>query len=364
MQLNGNILALDTTGAVYRFERDHAVQDAMSAGGDEVFPAVRDLLGEPQLLRGPDGSSAIVIACRADGPNCQLVLRRLERDGTRKSDKVGLPAALAGRAAVCQAAVILPLADGSLARVRLSGEGQRDIGPNWRGLGARPGLRCEVLHWQADDFLVTDGHRKIMRLSWPDAAKYRLDTAQAIELPARIVGSVARWPEAHDASPAAFVADANGSVHLIQGDRPRIERSWALGTAGERITAGPWIAADRVFVVVGYRRLIAIELSKPAAAWEYLCAGDGINVAPVSIDGKLVVSDQAGMFVALDPANGRPLGPIFRHPAEVAPTAAPAALGPGRLFAPLTDGAALILPLADLMRSNGTRRNADSEDQR
>jgi hypothetical protein len=34
----------------------------------------------------------------------------------------------------------------------------------------------------------------------------------------------------------------------------------------------------------------------------------------------------------------------------VAPAAAVAAFGPGRLFAPLTDGTALLLPLADLAR--------------
>ena len=63
-----------------------------------------------------------------------------------------------------------------------------------------------------------------------------------------------------------------------------------------------------------------------------------------------MVADLAGRFVALDPATGKPLGDGYQFPAEAAPASAVVEFGPGRLFAPLTDGTVMLLPLADLGR--------------
>ena len=67
------------------------------------------------------------------------------------------------------------------------------------------------------------------------------------------------------------------------------------------------------------------------------------------VDGVLVVADLSGRFVALDPGTGKELGG-YQFPAEAAPAAAVTAFGPGRLFAPLTDGTVLLLPLAELRK--------------
>ena len=103
------------------------------------------------------------------------------------------------------------------------------------------------------------------------------------------------------------------------------------------------------FVVVGQKRLVAIDPARDEPAWTSTTTGDGISFAPALVDGKLVVADQGGIFMALDAATGKPLGPGFRHPAEVAPTTAPITFGPGRIFAPLTDGSALVLPISELI---------------
>jgi hypothetical protein len=62
----------------------------------------------------------------------------------------------------------------------------------------------------------------------------------------------------------------------------------------------------------------------------------------------LLVADQSGRFVGLDPATGRRLGPGYTLRASAAPAASPVAFGPHRAFAPLSDGTVLLLSLFHL----------------
>src|SRR5438270_32918 len=59
--------------------------------------------------------------------------------------------------------------------------------------------------------------------------------------------------------------------------------------------------------------------------------------------GPIGVADLNGRYVGLGPANGKPGGPGYRVEEAVAPSASPVAFGPSLLFAPLTDGTALLL---------------------
>jgi outer membrane protein assembly factor BamB len=122
-----------------------------------------------------------------------------------------------------------------------------------------------------------------------------------------------------------------------------------VGSTAEPITSGPWIVGERTYLVVNHRKLIALDSTNDQPAWTYETPGDGIVFAPTLIDARLIVADQAGIYTALDPATGTALGPGFHHPAVVAPASAPVAFGPGRVFAPLTDGSALVLNVADLI---------------
>ena len=103
--------------------------------------------------------------------------------------------------------------------------------------------------------------------------------------------------------------------------------------------------------VVDRTKLIWLDPDRDAPAWTADVPGDGVEARPQLADGRLVVADAAGLFLALDPATGRALGPGYRHPAVVAPAAAPVAFGAGRLFAPLTDGSALLLEAAELTKA-------------
>ncbi len=49
--------------------------------------------------------------------------------------------------------------------------------------------------------------------------------------------------------------------------------------------------------------------------------------------------------MGLDAATGQARGPGYQLRVSVGPAAAPVGFGPGRAFAPLTDGTALLLPL-------------------
>ena len=82
--------------------------------------------------------------------------------------------------------------------------------------------------------------------------------------------------------------------------------------------------------------------------WEYKTSGGAIVGQPAEAGGVLVVSDDGGRFVGLDPATGRRLGAGYTLRAAVAPAGTPVAFGPGRAFAPLTDGTVLLLPLDQL----------------
>ena len=342
--LGGGVLAMDPSGAAYWFSSNPSAP--FTPDGFRVIPPLSEIVGRAQLLSDAAADRAWVLAARPDGNGAiQLAVTAMTGNREQRQRLVTLPAKPAGTAAIGGDALVLPLADGSLGRIPLDGHSQRVIGPNWRGLGARPDTLGHVLHWKDDDFLVSDGGRRIVRLHWSAGGPYAMISDRAIELPARLRGAPVRWPDAS----AALVADAGGSVHLIRGEQPGIVRSWSFGSAAEPITAGPWVVGGLGLVVVGGKRLVAFEAERETPAWIFQTPGDGILFAPALVDDRLIVADQSGVFLALDRATGRALGPGYRYPAEAASAAAPIGFGPGRFFAPMTDGAALVLAIGDLM---------------
>jgi outer membrane protein assembly factor BamB len=102
-------------------------------------------------------------------------------------------------------------------------------------------------------------------------------------------------------------------------------------------------------VVVDRHTLVWLNPAADQPVWKYVSDGHGIESPPRLIDGKLVVADLAGRLTAIDPATGKPVGGGYQITAEAAPSAI-TAYGAGRLFAPLTDGTVLVLPIAELGR--------------
>ena len=345
--LGGSVIVLDQSGGLYRFDpAQHPpnVTDPWQAGGTEIAKPIGDLVGSPFLLSPVTHgalSEAWAVLVRPDDGGYRLVLRRVSADGSVTERSASLPSPPAGTPALGPNTVVLPLADGQLCRVPLDVENPKPmLGPTWRA-GATPDARGHVVHWKADEFLVSDGGRRLYRLTWPAGARYDLDTPRPIELAQRVVTPPARLPNG-----GVAVGDASGTVTLIGGDRPTAVRAWRLGP----VTAGPWAVGDKLAVIVDRRKLIWLNPDADQPVWTYTTPGDGIESPPRLVEGKLVVADLAGRFMALGPATGKPAGGGYQFPAEAAPSSAVTAFGAGRLFAPLTDGTVLLLPIAELTR--------------
>jgi outer membrane protein assembly factor BamB len=339
--LGGAVVVLDQSGAIYRFEPGAGdAKDPWQAGGQEIAKPEPDLAGLSWLLPAADGKSAWAFSVRPDEPTFRLLLRHIAADGTLTATSTTVPAPLAGPPALTADAAVMPLADGQLFRVMLDTDNPRPaLGPTWRATAAGASVRGSVARWREDQFLVSDGGRRLLRLSW--GAKYELDMRQPLELVPRIAHLVACKSGGTD---SAAVADVSGTVTLVRGDRPTAARSWRLGP----VTAGPWAIGDRLAVVVDRKKFVWLNPDADQPVWTYTTPGDGIDFPPRVIDGKLVVADLAGRFIAIDPATGKAAGNGYQFPAEAAPTSVVTPFGPGRLFAPLTDGSVLLLRLKEL----------------
>lgn len=344
--LGAGVIAIDPSGSAYWFTSSATAPFAPD--GFRAIQPAHDLAVRPQLLKQPDGTAVVVLACRPEAGAFQLTLTTIEANREQRTKTVTLPSPPAGTAGLGPNALIVPLADGSLARIPTDGDDARQVGPNWRPLGSRSDSVGHVMHWYGDHFLVNDGGRKLILLRWPAGSQYALASDKAIELAARMTDAPVALTQSNGA-PAAIVADQSGAVHLVRGAVPAIERSWQVGSAAEPITAGPWVAGKLVLVVVGNNKLVAMNPEQAAPAWSYASTGGSLRHAPALIDGRLIVADQSGGFIALDAATGAAQGPGYRHPGETAAVSAPVLLGPGKFFAALADGSALVMPVADLL---------------
>lgn len=336
---DNQVIALDARGALFQFDANVIPKDAPGPwvmGGKEIAPPLTDLTGPAFLLREPEGNSAYSIQTQ----NKSLILRAV-RGGAEVSERqMGLPAALAGTPGLGPDAVILPLANGLLCRVSLDTTADRpELGPTWRSLASAPDALGHVVHWHGDQFLVTDGSRKVRPLAWP-----AMPEESALELERRIVGA----PVVVSADPPqACVADAGGTVTLFQGTSLNVVRTWKPGGADQPITAGPFAVNGKIGCVVGAKRLVWLDPTKDEPLWTFTTPGDGLIGGPQPLVDRLVVADQSGRFFLLDVGTGKPILPAgYQHPAAVSLTTVPVPFGHGRLFAPMSDGTVLLLPVA------------------
>jgi hypothetical protein len=325
----------------------------------------------PLLLPAAGGQSAYEIACPGDGK--QLLVRHVvPREGERRlkpvERTVTLTEPLAGTPVLVGDWLVLSLASGDLARLSLTQPDNSipELGDNWRSRQASPEARCYLAPLDSDRFLSTDGGRGLIVWRWsatglrslpPDAEK------PTLALPDRIVAAPLVLP----ANPAGgtipvCVADSAGNVTLLHVlgdgrlDKPR--RTWNLGGT---VTAGPALASAsedgvRISCVVDGRQLVWLDPARDEPVWKYTTGGPAIVGQPQQVGDVLVVADQGGHYVALDPKTGEKRGPGYTLQGSIAPAASPVAFGPNRAFAPLSDGTALLLPLKKL-----TGTEADKE---
>lgn len=370
----GHVLTLDQSGGLFAFDASKykTPEGHWMTGGKSLAHALDDgRLLPPALLRGP-GGTAYEIACPGKGE--QLVIRRYtsgEEGLEPKVEDVDPPYDLRGKAPVGGApsvgagGVLVPLANGSTLRFDLDGKFLGD-GPNWRPDSANWDVRPHAVWLSAEEFLLTDGARGLLRFYWPNDKKKTWlavpdkggeATEPTIEMPARIVAPpLALPPEAGQTGVRVLVATADNALTLLEGKDWQAARKAGEGLAvkrrwdvGGRITAAPFLIGRHVLCVIDRRHLVCLDPQQPERVWRFTAA-DAIVGQPQLIEGLLIVADQAGRFVGVDPATGKAVGRPYKLTAQVAPAASPAAFGPGQAFAPLTDGTVLLLPLQELRK--------------
>jgi hypothetical protein len=154
--------------------------------------------------------------------------------------------------------------------------------------------------------------------------------------------------------PRVCVADVGGVVTLlgVRGDGLlEVKRTWDLHGP---VTAGPFVRTlpsgeQRIGCVVRGTRLVWLDPTRDESVWEYPTQG-AVAGLPQLVEGLLVVADQSGKIVGLDPVSGEAAGAGYQLAGSVVPATSPVAFGPGRLFVPLSDGTAVLLELAKLLK--------------
>lgn len=362
LQLGQEVLAVDQGGGLFRFDprrQPNRPDLEWQIGGQSISRPLEDSSGTPPyLLSGPEGTAYEMVA---SGKGTDLVIRRLQPDkegekGSLTEHTLELRAPLAGAPALGAGGLLLPLADGSLRRLYLPLDNSPGVeGPDWRLTRAGLDQPAHVLWLNDQEFLTTDGSRGLNRWRWPKGGvwhavpKSKDARTSALELSARIVSAPVLVPRDEPTAEAQVcAADAEGNLYLVQakGDALQIVRRWTLGG---KVTAGPFVRGKQIGCIVDRRRLVWLDPAAEKPLWAYTSVGEAIVGQPQRIDDQLVVADVSGRFVGLDPATGQPRGPGCVLRSSVAPAASPIAFGPGRMFAPLTDGTVLLLPLHRLL---------------
>jgi hypothetical protein len=364
------LLALDQSGGLYVLDaqRFPPTQGAtwQSGGVRLAGPLDENLAVAPLLARAADGKSAYEVA--APGHGRSLVVRQVQwgvgRALEMRERTVPLSSPLAGTPAVVGSMLVLPLADGALGRLKLplpaEGAEGPETGPDWRSRRAPPDARGAVVALGPDRFLTTDGARGVTVWQWGTGADSwksfpadRDRDAPTVELGERVVGVPLLLPAAEGGRLRLCVAGAGGLVALLSATADgglQVERTWDMG---KPMTTGPFPCrlaggAVRVGCLAGKdnSQMAWLDPKQEGVRWRYATPrGEAIVGVPRRSENLLIVADGAGRFVGLDVETGQAEGPGYALRGSVAPAAGPVPFGPGRLFASLSDGTALLLPL-------------------
>lgn len=359
------ILAMDQAGALFAFDTQQQIgqQNAPwqsrgkmvpECGGLDDNPAV-----SPLLLPGAKPGTALQIACPGKGTH--LIVRQLEvsKEGvvTATVAEGALPAPLAGTPAYTEARLVLPLANGVLVWIPLPWDGKTvHAGPNWRARTVDPQAPGHATALDADRFVTNDGGVGLTVWEWTQPAVWKSypEDKAAYELSARVVAAPLLISPGANGKQRLVVGDSAGTLTLLvkeKNHRLTVSRTWKLPG---RITAGPFLIGDgmtsRVGCIVDQRQLVCIDPAKSEILWRYQ-SPDGKRLVglPGKLKGKLLVVDQTGRYVALYPADGKPVSNGYKLQGSLAPAATPVLFDEQHLFAPLSDGTIMLLPVERLV---------------
>jgi hypothetical protein len=366
-----NVLALDQGGGLFAFdvERFKGIQDEWPVGGRSVAQAIDDGETPPILVAGPDRKTAYEFAIpkTRPGTNSTLIVRRYQDQGgpvplvQPRQRQLNDRLALAGNPAVSSAGILVPLSDGTILRFGLDGAFVGE-GPSWKVDRDDPGTQAHVVWLNGEEFLATDGIRSINRWRWKAGAPTYFQVPApvnrdeaTIRMPANIVGEPLPLEGKGPGEVGALVACEDRTLYLIEGKKAEALKPGLQGlaitatwNARGKITAAPFFVRDFAAVIADRNRLLLFAPGKADPLWEYKSEGEAIVGQPQIVEDVLIVADQSGRYVGLDPVSGKPRGKGYKLQASAGPAASPVAFGPGQAFAPLTDGTILLLDLNSL----------------
>ncbi len=373
------LLGMDPGGALVFFDPTSHQDDGLGEwrrGGQylaEAFP--ENPRFAPLFLRDDTGQSVWQIGCpgtlgAAEPANAGLTLliRKVGwKPGRRElvvesESRVVLSAAPAGPPVRQGEQLLIPLTSGVLVRVPLNSPAPKEAGgSNWRARRLGPDTPGHILVIDDERFLTCNGLDGVTCWRWgandplpmplprnrrPRAVGKRREIASTLTLPGQLAAPPLLLPNA--AAPIVCLTEVTGWVRLLTvqpGGELEPLRSWDLKG---RVTAGPFLRVlpggeKRIGCVVDQTRLVWLDPDQVAPAWEYH-GTETIVGQPQLVKDSLLVADQGGQFLLLNPADGK-VSKQHRLRGNISATLSPVAFGPKRAFAPMTDGTVLLLPL-------------------
>lgn len=354
VRVGADVVAVDQGGGLFAFHPGPGLRSLPR--GWRIDPAAAlspsdERTARTHLLPEPGGQWAIEVAWAATGT--ELVVRRHEPGKAKTEMHYRLSAPPGGTPFLAGESLLLPLADGDLLRQPLREGAEPSKVVHWRAPYADAGAQGHVVALGGDDLISTDGSTGLTHWHWPAGPVYQ--QMAKLLLPARITDAPALLPasNAPDKQQLA-IGCADGRLYLVE-DRPAasgggrelaIVRWWDLGG---RLTAGPFLRGPRLGCVVDRTLLLWLDPSRDTPLWQYR-SPDVLEGQPRLIGPSLVLADLRGRYVCLDPETGKANSAAgYQLRASVAPAGSPVAFGSDKVLAPLSDGTALLLPLADFI---------------
>jgi outer membrane protein assembly factor BamB len=343
---HGGVLALDRHSGLYAFDPSQTggAGGELYASGSLLAAANGERRDGPAfLLESPDGKTASVVLGSEGGTS--VAIWRYERNLAPVVQNVLLRSPLLGTPALGADYLLLPLADGSLLRQPFDGKSSRS--GTWRSSGADRKSAGSVLHLGPGEFITTDGSRGISRWTWAADSNSPKEEA-TIQAGGRVTGTPALLPPGLPGSERfVAIAESAGTIRLLKASDLSTVRSWNVSG---KITDGPYVLGAQLACVADGKRLIGMDPTQDAL-WEYLSDKHPIVGRPQIVKDIVVVADRGGRLVGLDPMTGKSVTPYVPLGVNAPPASAPLPYGEDRLFIPISDGTAILLPLSELRKA-------------
>ncbi len=365
------LVTLDQGGGLFVLDPEQSPKKLRS-GLKALAPALADNPRlAPRLLPAEDGHSAYEIAIPGDGES--LIVRHIEWSNNERKLQVNErtvslkdPSGAgvltpAGLPVVTKSQLLVPMTDGNIRGLSLvDDKATPQTGPSWTQ-SQTPVLAPSILALGGDRFLIANGNRGLAVFEWPAGQNMTWEALPKDGDPLTPLEHLMAAP------PVFLPAGANQPARVVVADSTGVLRLFNVTAAGAlqrdlswdlegNLTAGPFVQAEpgggwRIGCILDRRHLVCIDPAKKGFRWTYSTDGPAVVGQPQLIEDMLVVALQSGRYVGIDPKKGQATGPGYLLRTSAAPAAVPMPFGQGRMFAPLSDGTALLLSV-NLLKKN------------